>query len=119
MAFVINLNTPRYVAQLAVSSAVTTPHMLVVLAAQDADGHLIDFCDGNIKAAFSMLITEKLFTMQQALSIDTPEQLAVRFNSVHCNLPTLYTGNNKDWAVKVINLKPSPLFVFSPLEEMA
>lgn len=119
MAFSINLNTPRFTARLAVNDTISTQHMLAVLACKQGSGEFIDSCNGNIKAAFSMLIAEKLFTIQHVLGVKSPEQLAIRFNNLHPNLARIYTQGVSDWGIKVITLKPAVAFELTPMEESA
>ena len=117
MAFSINLNTPRFTARLAVNDTISTQHMLSVLAAMCNSGEFIDSCNGNIKAAFSMLIAEKLFTIQHVLGVKSAEQLAIRFNNLHPNLARIFIDGMDDWGIKVITLKPAVAFEFIPMEQ--
>ena len=119
MAFSINLNTPRFTARLAVNDTISTQHMLAVLACKQGSGEFIDSCNGNIKAAFSMLIAEKLFTIQHVLGVKSAEQLAIRFNNLHPSLARIFTQGVNDWGIKVINLQPAIAFEFIPMEQSA
>jgi hypothetical protein len=119
MAFSIKLHTPRYSAQLAFSSLVTSSLMLGLLAKKDPQGELIDYCNGNIKAAFATLAADKLFSIHHVHEMNGPEHTARRFNTIYRDFPLVFTQGMKDWGIKIISLEASPHFEIESMEESA
>jgi len=83
-----------------------------MLASHDTKGDLLDKCEGNIKAALAMLISNKIYYMFQVHLDQSINNLSRRFNLVNRELPLAFTGNDHAWGFKLIHIEPNPEFSF-------
>ncbi|WP_105198985.1 hypothetical protein [Pseudoalteromonas sp. T1lg10] len=119
MAFSITVNTIRFSARIAVNDNVSNTMMMQSLSDLDPEGTRLDMCDGNVKGAFAMLVADKFHSMAEVHKDNSIEVTCRRFNLYNRKLPPLHTGDDENWSVRIISIKPSPSFEVKTLEQSA
>ncbi|PAJ71721.1 hypothetical protein CJF42_25190 [Pseudoalteromonas sp. NBT06-2] len=118
MALSIKIKTVHYSAELVLNTSIRKPQMLCMLASHDAKGDLLDKCEGNVKAAFAMMLCNRMYFLHQVHLDRSVSNLSRRFNLVNRQLPLAFTGNEQAWGFKLINMEKTPAFSFQ-MEVMA
>jgi len=108
----IKIKTANYSSQLIINTAIKQAQMLCMLASHDAKGDLIDKCEGNVKAAFAMMLCNRVYFLHQLHVDQSMSNLSRRFNLVNRQLPLAFTGNEHAWGFKLINMEQIPEFSF-------
>ncbi|SFC04308.1 hypothetical protein [Pseudoalteromonas denitrificans] len=78
--------------------------MLTWLASFDKAGELLDKCEGNVKAAFAMMLSNRLYFLHQIHLDQSIDNLSRRFNIANPKLPLAFTGDAQNWGFKIISI---------------
>ncbi|WP_419147549.1 hypothetical protein [Pseudoalteromonas 'SMAR'] len=116
MAFSININEGFFSAKFAVSDSKNNTQMLAAVCKHDPNGTILDSVNGNIKAAFSILLGIKLYECKQLEKVDPAVNFTDEFTLHYSDIAVLHTSDDKPWDVKVLKFCLLPDFT---IEEVA
>lgn len=116
MAFSIEVNEGFFSAKFAVSDTKNNTKMLAAICKHDTQGIILDSVNGNIKAAFAILLGIKLYQCKQLEKVKSSVSFTNEFTLRYSDIARLHTSDDKPWDVKIIKFSLLPDFT---IEEVA
>lgn len=110
MAFSITIHESFFNARLAFNDNISKPRMMATLAEHDKTGRLLDDYNGNVQAAFTVLLCTKIYAIAKKLQVKSLVKITEEFTKQCNKYGRMYNPNVQKWDFKLVQFEVLPQF---------